>query len=79
MQRPNTQNREMPFGLGSWSRERSLHLVLVRKMNFSEKDLWIFLEDSSRESKICFSSKIEKIHRPGGQQALLREGHYIRL
>jgi hypothetical protein len=43
-------------------------------MEFREKDLWTFLEDSSRESKSCSSSKIEKIQRPGGQQTLLRWG-----
>jgi hypothetical protein len=78
MQRPDARNHETPFGLGSWShqwsRERSLRLVLVRTMEFREKDLWTFLEDSSRESKSCSSSKIEKIQRPGGQQTLLRWG-----
>jgi hypothetical protein len=39
---------------------------------FPEKDLWTFLEDSSRELKRCSSSEIEKIQKPGGQQTLLR-------
>jgi hypothetical protein len=34
------------------------------------KDLWIFLEDSSEESKSCSISNIEKIQRSGGQQNL---------
>jgi hypothetical protein len=44
-----------------WSHERSLYLVLVRNAEFREKDLWIFLEDSSGKSKSCSSSKIENI------------------
>jgi hypothetical protein len=55
-----------------WLHERSLYLVLVRTTEFREKDLWIFLEDSSGGSKSCSNSKIEKIQRPGGQQTLSR-------
>jgi hypothetical protein len=62
-------------GHNPWSRERNLHLVLVRMTKFHEKDLWIILEYSrSRELKSYSSSKIEKIQTPGGQQTLLRWG-----
>jgi hypothetical protein len=43
-------------------------------VEFHEKDLWTFLEDSSGESKSFSNLKIEKIQRPGGQQTLLKWG-----
>jgi hypothetical protein len=55
-----------------WSHERILYLVLIHTVEFHEKDLWIFLEDSDGGSKRFSSSKIEKIQRLGGQQTLSR-------
>jgi hypothetical protein len=43
-----------------WSHERRLRLVLVRTAEFHEKDLWIFLEDSSGDRRAALARRLRR-------------------